>query len=242
MALTLRNPHSVLAVLRTRPQDIFHIRPPAQANDVWKTVLREASDVGVACRTDEDAGRRQRGGRGNQGGREGGGEARIREKAEASLDDVLAEGRGLRLALEQVQDPRNLGSIFRSAAFFGVGGLVLTRDRSARVSDAAYDTASGGIEYVDYAVETNLRRVLEEAKQKGFWILGTSEHASTDLGSVPMDRQWLVVCGNEENGLRRLTLETCDEVCRIRPASGGVESLNVAVAAALIIQRFAGTA
>jgi 23S rRNA (guanosine2251-2'-O)-methyltransferase len=238
MAITLRNPHSIRAVLRTRPQDVYEIRPPTSANDAWTQVLDEARDVGIRLKQAGESDRRRQNDRErNAGGRSGGGEANVREKEAVDLEDIFAEEGGLRIAVEHVQDPRNLGSIFRTAAFFGVKGMVITRDRSAQLSDTVYDTASGGLEYVPFTIQTNLRRALEEAKKSGFWILGTSEHAQTDLTSISGDRRWLAVIGNEVSGLRRLTLETCDEVCRVSPASDEIQSLNVAVASAIVIQK-----
>ena len=123
-----------------------------------------------------------------------------------------------------------------AAAFFGAKGIVLTRDRSAPLSSAVYDVASGGIEHMPFSVQTNLRRTLDEAKKAGIWILGSSERADMDLSQVNPDRPWLLVLGNEERGLRRLTLEKCDTVCQI-PSRGDSPSLNVAVAAGILMHR-----
>ena len=90
-------------------------------------------------------------------------------------------------------------------------------------------------EAVPFAVETNLRRALEAAKAAGLWILGSSEHAERSVEDIPRDRPWLLVVGNEEDGLRRLTLETCDEVCQIAPKGEAVTSLNVSVATGILI-------
>ena len=143
------------------------------------------------------------------------------------------------LALDQVQDPQNVGAIFRSAAFFGVSGLIMPSNRAAPLSGVVYDVASGGLESVPFAREGNLRRLLEQARAAGLWILGTSEHGETSLNDVPRDRSWLVVLGNEERGLRRLTEEQCDVVCSIPRSSGAsseaVTSLNVSVSAAIVL-------
>ena len=160
MALTLRNPHSILAVLQKRPQDVYDLSPPASPNEAWRQALDEAGQIGVAIRNKESGPSRGKGrrseGRKQEGGRGGGGEASVREKAADSLDGIFDETVGLRIAVDHLQDPHNLGSIFRTGAFFGVRGLVLTRDRSAPLSDTVYDTASGGVEYVPYSIQTNL--------------------------------------------------------------------------------------
>ena len=102
------------------------------------------------------------------------------------------------------------------------------------MSGAVYDVASGGVEYVPFSVQTNLSRALDVAKDAGFWVLGTSEHAEKDLNAIPADRPWLLVLGNEESGMRRLTRDKCDEVCRVVPR-GAIASLNVSAAAAICI-------
>ena len=143
------------------------------------------------------------------------------------------------LALDQIQDTHNIGAIFRTAAFFGVEGLLLTRDRSAPLNATVYDVACGGIETVPFVVQTNLSRALEQAKRAGVWVLGSSEHAEQDVTEIERDRPWLLVLGNEEKGLRRLTLETCDAICRLTPR-GKVGSLNVSVAAGVLTAMLTG--
>lgn len=164
-------------------------------------------------------------------------EALVRERAPTDLRDLFAaaqEQPGLWLALDQIQDPHNLGALFRTAAFFGIRGVVLTRHKSAPMTSTVYDVASGGVEYVPFSLETNLRQSLDAAKEAGLWVLGTSEHATRAVWEVDRDRSWLVVLGNEEAGLRRLTTETCDELCSI-PGQGGIGSLNVSVAAGILM-------
>jgi 23S rRNA (guanosine2251-2'-O)-methyltransferase len=148
----------------------------------------------------------------------------------------VRDGRGLWLALDRIQDPHNVGAIFRAAAFFGVAGLLVTRDQSAPLSQTVYDVASGGIEHVPFSSPPNLSRALKTAKKAGLWILGTSEHGETGVGDVPRDRPWILVLGNEESGLRRLTLEQCDCVCALS-AAGPVKSLNVSVAAGVLMSQ-----
>jgi 23S rRNA (guanosine2251-2'-O)-methyltransferase len=143
------------------------------------------------------------------------------------------------LALDQLQDPHNVGAVFRTAAFFGVRGIVVTRDRSAPLSAAVYDVGSGGLEYVPFSVQTNLARAIEAAKQSGVWVLGTSERAGKDVSQIDRDRRWLLVVGNEERGLRRLTLDHCDEVCRLTPR-GPIGSLNVSVATGVLVAALTG--
>jgi 23S rRNA (guanosine2251-2'-O)-methyltransferase len=175
-----------------------------------------------------------------QGGRAGGASALVRERDGASLDELFAGaaeragGRGVWLALDQIQDPHNVGAIFRTAAFFGIEGVILLRDRAAPLNATVYDIATGGVEVVPFSTQTNLSRALEQAKQAGVWVLGSSEHAEQSVFQVSRDRPWLLVLGNEEKGIRRLTREHCDVVCSL-PPRGAVTSLNVSVAAGVLI-------
>ena len=259
MSLALRNPHSVLAALTKRPGSVTSVAAPAgRPSPAWAAVLDAAADAGVpvlaeAPRT-AGGGRRTRRGepRADRGGRAGGGEAAVAPRPAVSVEDLFAgadsERPGLWLALDRIQDVHNLGAIFRSAAFFGVNGIVLTRDQSAPLTAAAYDVACGGVEAVPHAAPANLTAALQKAKQAGLWVLGTSEHAdaaesipSTSAFDVDRARPWLVVVGNEEKGLRRRTLKTCDELCRLPPGFGGeiadatVGSLNAAVACGALL-------
>lgn len=235
MPLHLKNPHSILAVLQSRPQDVYEIRLPDPVAGPWSRVRSSAAEIGVKVTGGTRASRRQ-----NRTGRARGAEAVVRERRAVTAQDLFANvpGTGLWLALDRVQDPHNVGAIFRTAAFFGVRGILLTRDRSAPLTDAVYDVASGGVEHVPFCFPANLSRALDLARKANLWIMGASEHASTGLDGVSADRPWLLVLGNEERGLRRLTLDKCDVTCSI-PSTGNVASLNVSVAAGIFLQKLA---
>jgi 23S rRNA (guanosine2251-2'-O)-methyltransferase len=234
--LVLTNPHSVLAAIATRPLDVFEVRVQrGGGNAAWQQVAELARQNGITVRetsvSDGRAGRHE-----EKRGRAGGAQAQVREHKGVDLEELFRsdEPTGLWLGLDQLQDPHNVGAVFRTAAFFGVRGIVLTRDRSAPLTAAAYDVASGGLEYVPFSEQTSLSRAIEVAKQSGMWVLGTSERATADVANVDAQRKWLVLIGNEERGLRRLSLDSADEVCRIPPC-GPIESLNVSVATGVLL-------
>ena len=235
MPIYLRNPHSILAVLHTRPQDIFEIRLTSNGG-AWDEVRAMAQEIGIKI---TQAVEKRKQGKDDQR-RGGAAEAMVKENPGVTFEELLgnvdSNQGGLWIALDTVQDPHNVGSIFRTAAFFGVRGILITKDRSAPLSDTVYDVASGGVEHIPFSIQTNLSRTLDAAKKKGLWILGSSERADTPIDQVKQDRPWLLVLGNEEGGLRRLTLEKCDSVCKI-PSLGRLPSLNVAVAAGILMQR-----
>ena len=244
MSLVLRNPHSVLAALETRPQDVvevcLHANSPSRP---WEDVINLAASHRRPVRRGVARPQNRRDSRESSqdtGTRLGSAYATVKERTGVSLGDLFAPAQdspskpALWIALDCLQDPHNVGAIFRCSAFFDVQGIITTKKRSAPLSATVYDVASGGVEYVPFAEQTNLARALDVAKQSGLWILGTSEHASSDVADVPHDRPWLLVLGNEEKGLRRLTLDLCDEVCKVT-ARGPVGSLNVSVAAGILI-------
>jgi 23S rRNA (guanosine2251-2'-O)-methyltransferase len=242
--LTLRNPHSILAALRTRPQDVLAVRASPQAGDsAWQQVIDTARRHGLSVLTQGGRPKGSGGGRrARNEGRTGAGEADVRPRAAVGIQELFAAAgnSGLWLAFDHLQDPQNVGAIFRTAAFFGVRGVVMTKDHSAPLTAAVYDVASGGMESVPFAVQSNLAQSIERAKQAGLWVLGTSEHAEQDIGQVPCDRAWLLVVGNEQKGLRQLTEKHCDMMCRLTPR-GEVTSLNVSVAAGVLIATLTGT-
>jgi 23S rRNA (guanosine2251-2'-O)-methyltransferase len=234
--LTLRNPHSILAALHVRPQDVLSVRVPPQAGDsAWQPVVTAARGQGISVLT--QGGRQGSGGRHKRDqGRTGAGEADVRPRPHVDIKSLFAGAgeTGLWLAFDHLQDPHNVGAIFRTAAFFGVRGVVMTKDRSAPLTATVYDVASGGMEAVPFSVQANLAQSIERAKEAGLWVLGTSEHAESDISQVPRDRCWLLVVGNEQKGLRQLTEKHCDMMCRLSPR-GDVTSLNVSVAAGVLI-------
>ena len=253
MPIQLRNPHSVEAILKTRPKDVVHLNLSSKASaTAWEKVeklgkeLRIPISFGAVSEKDARSPRPSSLKQTKDDSRQGGSHATVKERASVSLEELFRnardrnQGKGLWLALDQLQDPHNLGAIFRSAAFFGVQGIILTQERSAPLSSTVYDVASGGVEYVPFVMQPNLKQALEFAKEAGAWILGTSEHAHDPMRSVALDRPWLLVLGNEESGLRRLTEESCDVLCSI-PSSGKIGSLNVAVSAGIMISYLSGS-
>lgn len=247
MSVFVRNPHTVMAALKRRPKEVLRIEiSPNLRSDAWQEVIDLARKKGIAVSVSDRGG--SRAGKNEHrtadvGGREGASHAVLKELTGVSLQELFApydpKNHGLWLALDSLQDPQNVGAIFRAAAFFGIRGIVVTEERSAPLSETVYDVSSGGIECVPFSLVTNLKHALEEAKEKGLWVLGTSEHADEKLGAVDRDRSWLMVLGNEEKGLRRLTLESCDMTCSI-PAFGEIGSLNVSVASGILMATLTG--
>jgi 23S rRNA (guanosine2251-2'-O)-methyltransferase len=146
-------------------------------------------------------------------------------------------GHRLLVVCDGIQDPHNFGAVIRSAEFFGAGGVIWARDRSAPLSPAAVRSSAGASERVPLCPVTNLARALEQAKQTGdWWVIGTVVDDGQPLLELAADppTAMIVVLGSEGSGLRRLTRERCDFLATIDGA-GTLGSLNVSAAAAVTL-------
>ncbi|TVQ40181.1 MAG: 23S rRNA (guanosine(2251)-2'-O)-methyltransferase RlmB [Wenzhouxiangella sp.] len=140
----------------------------------------------------------------------------------------------LLLVLDGVQDPHNLGACLRTAAAAGVVAVIAPKDRAAGLTPAARRAAAGAAELVPLAQVTNLARSLALLADHGIWRLGLVGEAGPSLYRANLEGPMALVMGSEERGLRRLTRERCDELAQI-PMAGGIESLNVSVAAGIAL-------
>lgn len=140
----------------------------------------------------------------------------------------------LLLVLDGVQDPHNLGACLRTADAAGVDALVVPRDRAAGITPTVRKVASGAAETVPVFTVTNLARTLRILKEAGIWLYGASDAADSDLYAADFTGPLALVLGSEGKGLRRLTRELCDFQVAI-PMAGHVTSLNVSVAAGILL-------
>ena len=132
-----------------------------------------------------------------------------------------------------ITDPRNLGALLRSAECAGVGGVVLPRHRSARLSATVTKTAAGAIEHLSFAVVGGIPAALQELRELGVWSIGLAGEADQSLYELPLgDGPVALVVGSEEKGLAPLVRRRCDALAAI-PQHGALPSLNVGVAGAV---------
>ena len=156
-----------------------------------------------------------------------------------ALEELLAASRagdqaGLLLVLDRIEDPRNLGAIIRTACCAGAHGVILPERRAAHLSEAVARASAGAVEHLPVARVTNLARALEELKKAEFWIVGLDERAKTRFGEVNYREASALVLGSEGQGLHELVRKKCDFLVSI-PTFGPITSLNVAVAAGIVL-------
>lgn len=150
---------------------------------------------------------------------------------EAGLEQLLdeLEEAPLLLVLDGVTDPHNLGACLRTAEAAGVHAVIVPKDRAVGLTPVARKASAGASEVLPLVQVTNLARTLRALKERGIWLYGTSDRADTDLYAQDLNGPLALVMGNEGEGIRRLTAETCDFLVSI-PLAGAIESLNVSVA------------
>jgi 23S rRNA (guanosine2251-2'-O)-methyltransferase len=152
----------------------------------------------------------------------------------ADAYELAAGDRPLIASLDQVSDPRNLGAVARSAEGAGASGIVVPSHGSARVTAAVCKASAGAVEHLPVAVVTNLARWLGEVKRADLWVYAASGDAEQAMWQADLSGGSVLVFGAEGKGLRPLVRKTCDAAVSI-PLYGRAESLNVSVAAALLL-------
>ncbi len=141
---------------------------------------------------------------------------------------------GIFVALDQIEDPQNIGAIIRSCGFFNVAGLIVHQEHFPGLTAAVSKTSAGVAESFPVIAVKNLSRFLKEQKKNGFWVVGMDMEAEQSMHSFTLDRALILVVGNEGKGLRPLVRATCDWLVSI-PGNPQVESLNVSNAAAIAL-------
>jgi 23S rRNA (guanosine2251-2'-O)-methyltransferase len=229
---TVYGKHSVRAVLLSRPQDVQRLLLGGRET-YHEDLIALARRAGVTPELVAWPEFRRLTGLGDEDKHQGVAvlTASRRLLTEADLGR-LAQARVV-LALDQISDPQNLGTILRCAAFFGVDGVLVLKNRSAEVSPLVARIAVGGAELVDTFRVTNLARALERLKDMGYWIYGLDERGPATLAQTEFDERTVLVVGAEGEGLRRRTREICDALVRIPGGRAGLESLNAGVATAI---------
>ena len=159
--------------------------------------------------------------------------ARVEPYPYSGLGEMLAAPEPLIVVLDGVTDPRNLGAVLRAADGAAASGVVIPKDRAAGVTAAAVKASAGASEHVRVARETNLTRAIDRMKDSGLWVYAT-EAGGTPYTGLDLAGPVGLVFGSEGRGIRRLVREACDGEVSI-PMLGSIGSLNVSVAAAVLL-------
>ncbi len=160
--------------------------------------------------------------------------ARVEPYRYADAFELAEEPSPLLVCLDRVTDPHNLGAVCRAAEGAGATGVIVPAHGSARVTPAVSRASAGAVEHVRLAVVPNLARYLEEVKGPDLWVYGASSDGGKPMWETDLSGGAAFVFGAEGRGLRPLVRRTCDELVSI-PLAGSVESLNVSVAAAVLL-------
>lgn len=224
----------VIEALRSGRREVFEILDASENREVSDLAARQSVRIRQTSRDDLDEL--------TGGGVHQGLAARVGGYPYSSLDEILSRPNALIVVLNEVTDPQNLGAILRVAEGAGASGVVIPKDRSAEVNATVVKASAGASEHVRVAKVTNLRRALDEVKEHGVWTFA-AEGAEADrrpgadvtpYTALDLTGPVALVLGSEGKGVRRLVREGCDGGAYI-PMMGEVSSLNVSVAAAVLL-------
>ena len=227
--------HSVEEALRAGRRRFDHVVVARERQDArLEKVVAECRKAGVRVRQES---REQltllAGNAGHQGV-----VAVVRAQEFLDVEDLFEGNQGgagrLVLALDGVEDPQNLGALLRVADGAGVDSVLWTERRSAPLSPVAVKASAGAAEHLRIARVVNLVRALEQLKERNLWIIGLDERGTTDYDRFDFTGNCVLVLGREGAGLHDLVRRSCDHLLRI-PMAGGVSSLNVSAAGAVVL-------
>lgn len=168
-----------------------------------------------------------------RGGNHQGVMAKVDPLPREDMGEIL-EGQGPVLALEGIQDPRNLGAIIRSAVAMGAPRVVVERRHAVSVTATAAKAACGGLEHARMCIVPNLPRFLRKARLEDYWVVGTADTGGMPLWEAQLPERVVVVVGGEGAGLRRVVRSQCDVWVTI-PWEGPIGTYNASVAASVVL-------
>ena len=232
---TIYGLHAVRLMLERHPQRVLGVRLAGHRGDPRARAIEELAhrQQRPLARVDAQLLRQQLGEVTHQGV-----SAEVLPLPSWSEDDLLIALAGVQspllLALDGVQDPHNLGACLRTADACGALAVIVPRDRAAQLTPAARKVAAGAAETTPVAVVTNLVRTLRLLKEANLWVVGADATAEQEPWQLDLRGPLVLVLGAEGSGLRHLTREHCDFMVRL-PQVGSVESLNVSVAAGMLL-------
>ena len=222
---------AALAVLEVRPDDVLRLAYSPKARAPLANALRAAAKRRIAYRELSDDELKTMAGAVHHEGVC----VLARPRPEPTPDELAArtQPRGLIAALDGVDNPHNVGAVLRSAAFFGLAGLLIADPQRRALPSSARRIAEGGAEHVPYVHVPELAPALRALQQRGLQIVGTDSQRGTPLGDFRWPPRAVLVLGAEDQGLSPQVRPLCTTTIRI-PGTPAIQSLNVSAAAAIL--------
>ena len=156
------------------------------------------------------------------------------EENENYLESLFEKDNLLLLILEHITDPHNVGACIRTAAAAGVDAVIVPKNRSCHLTPTVRKISSGGAELIPFVVVTNIVRTINKLQSAGVMIYGTDMKASKLHNEITYGNKSALIIGSEDKGLKRLTLENCDEIIKVK-MPGRIESLNASVSTGIML-------
>ena len=156
------------------------------------------------------------------------------EENENYLESLFEKDNLLLLILEHITDPHNVGACIRTAAAAGVDAVIVPKNRSCHLTSTVRKISSGGAELIPFVVVTNIVRTINKLQSAGVMIYGTDMKASKLHNEIAYGDKSALIIGSEDKGLKRLTLENCDEIIKVK-MPGRIESLNASVSTGIML-------
>ena len=156
------------------------------------------------------------------------------EENENFLENLFEKKNLLLLILEHITDPHNVGACIRTAAAAGVDAIIVPKNRSCHLTPTVRKISSGGAELIPFIVVTNIVRTINKLQSEGVMIYGTDMKASKLHNEITYGDKSALIIGSEDKGLKRLTLENCDEIIKVK-MPGRIESLNASVSTGIML-------
>ena len=156
------------------------------------------------------------------------------EENENFLENLFEKKNLLLLILEHITDPHNVGACIRTAAAAGVDAIIVPKNRSCHLTPTVRKISSGGAELIPFVVVTNIVRTINKLQSEGVVIYGTDMKASKLHNEITYGDKSALIIGSEDKGLKRLTLENCDEIIKVK-MPGRIESLNASVSTGIML-------
>lgn len=164
-----------------------------------------------------------------------------RPTLEQFIKNENSEDKSILLALDQITDPQNIGSIMRSCALFNCKGIIVAKDNAPDLTPSLFKAASGAAEIVNYFKVTNLKRSISNLKKYGYWIYGFDSSDNNKKSEINFSKKSILVFGSEGKGMRDLVKKECDELIKINMQPNEkfkIDSLNVSNATTIGLYEF----